>query len=179
MIGAVIMWNRPEPVRTTEAEEEAFEQEHGLPVRTDGGRTLATWGMGLAILVGAIAFGTALLGYFYLRIENETWPPDGIADPGLVRPFVGAAAIVASAVVMARAHRAVRQGSFTSLRAGLAVSAALLLVGGARAAVRPVDDVVLGPGPRLRLDLLPGRRLPAGAGPGRARRRRRRAGRGR
>ena len=67
LVVAVVMWNRPEPVPTSDEEEEAFEAEHDIPVRTDGGRTLASWGMGLAILVGVIAFSTILLSYFYLR----------------------------------------------------------------------------------------------------------------
>ena len=62
-----MLWNRPEPVPTTDAEEEAFEQQHHIAVRTDGGRSLAAWGMGLALLVAAIAFSTLLLSYFYLR----------------------------------------------------------------------------------------------------------------
>ena len=108
------MWNRPEPVPTTEAEEEAFEREHGIPVRVDGGRTLATWGMGMAILVAAIAFGTALLGYFYLRIENETWPPPGVADPAWRCRRSAPWPSWPAAVAMARAHRR-RQRRFTSI----------------------------------------------------------------
>ena len=44
LVVAVVMWNRPEPVPTSDEEEEAFEAEHDIPVRTDGGRTLASWG---------------------------------------------------------------------------------------------------------------------------------------
>ncbi len=130
VIAAVVLWNRPEPVATTEEEEEAFEATHGISVRVDGGRTLATWGMGMAILVAAVAFGTALLGYFYLRIENEDWPPPGVPDPGLLVPTLGVIAMAAATAAMARAHRSVRRGAFTELRGSLIGAGVLTLVAG-------------------------------------------------
>ena len=130
VIAAVVLWNRPEPVATTEEEEEAFEATHGISVRVDGGRTLATWGMGMAILVAAVAFGTALLGYFYLRIENEDWPPPGVPDPGLLVPALGVIAMAAATAAMARAHRSVRRGAFTELRGSLIGAGVLTLVAG-------------------------------------------------
>jgi len=129
IIGAVVLWNRPEPVPTTDEEEEAFEREHGIPVRTDGGRTLATWGMGLSLMVAGIAFSTFLLSYFYLRVENEAWPPAGVEVPGLGLAIVHCAAVVVAAGIMASARRSVASGSFTGLTGGL-VSAGLLTVFG-------------------------------------------------
>jgi cytochrome c oxidase subunit I+III len=127
----VILWNRPEPVPTTPAEEVAFEHEHGIPVRVDGGRGLAMWGMGMSILVAAIAWSTVMLSYFYLRIENETWPPAGIGEPGLAWPLVAAAAIIAGAVATTRAHHLVRTGRQQRLVPTLIAGAAVTLVAGA------------------------------------------------
>jgi cytochrome c oxidase subunit I+III len=126
-----ILWNRPEPVPTTPAEEVAFEHEHGIPVRVDGGRGLAMWGMGMSILVAAIAWSTVMLSYFYLRIENETWPPAGIGEPGLAWPLVAAAAIIAGAVATTRAHHLVRTGRQQRLVPTLIAGAAVTLVAGA------------------------------------------------
>ena len=128
LVVAVVMWNRPEPVPTSDEEEEAFEAEHDIPVRTDGGRTLASWGMGLAILVGVIAFSTILLSYFYLRVENPDWPPPGVPDPALTLAVVSSALAVASAIAMHAARRSIRAGAPSRLRAGLTVAGALTLV---------------------------------------------------
>ena len=178
VIAAVVLWNRPEPVATTEEEEEAFEATHGISVRVDGGRTLATWGMGMAILVAAVAFGTALLGYFYLRIENEDWPPPGVPDPGPPRADArrhrdgcgdrgdGPRPPVRPARCL---HRAARQPD-RRRRADARRRRP--------AALRPDDPRLLRPGPRLRLDLLPRRRLPARPRVGRPRHRRCRRRRG-
>jgi cytochrome c oxidase subunit I+III len=131
IIGAVIMWNRPEPVSTTEAEEDEFERLHDISVRIDGGRTLATWGMGMSILVGAVAFSTLLLSYFYLRIENVEWPPNGIADPALLPAVVAVLAVVASAFSIRQAHRGVAVGSPARLQRGLIGAGVLTVVAGA------------------------------------------------
>ena len=128
LVVAVVMWNRPEPVPTTDEEEEAFEADHDIAVRTDGGRTLASWGMGLAILVGVIAFSTILLAYFYLRVENPEWPPEGVSDPALTGAVISCALIVASALAMTAARRSIRSASADRLRAGL-IAAGLLTIG--------------------------------------------------
>jgi cytochrome c oxidase subunit I+III len=130
LVVAVVMWNRPEPVPTTDEEEEAFEADHDIAVRTDGGRTLASWGMGLAILVGVIAFSTILLAYFYLRVENPEWPPPGVSDPALTGAVISCALIVASALAMTAARRSIRSASADRLRTGL-IAAGLLTIGAA------------------------------------------------
>ena len=127
----VILWNRPEPVPTAPAEEEAFEREHGIPVRVDGGRGLAMWGMGMSILVAAIAWSTVMLSYFYLRIENESWPPAGVDRPGLGWPLVAAVAIIAGAVATTRSHHLIQAGRQQRLVPALITGAAFTLVAGA------------------------------------------------
>ena len=131
IIGAVVMWNRPEPVATTDEEEDEFEREHGISVRVDGGRTLATWGMGMSLLVAAVAFSTLLLTYFYLRIENPSWPPDGVADPALGPAAIAAVAVCVSALSVRRAHRGISDGSTATLCNGLVGAGVLTVVAGA------------------------------------------------
>jgi cytochrome c oxidase subunit I+III len=94
----VILWNRPEAVPITEAEEEAFEQDHGVAMRTGGSRTLALWGMGLSLLVAGIVFATLLLSYFYLRVENDTWPPPGVSAPPMGWVAISTAVVLVAAV---------------------------------------------------------------------------------
>ena len=130
IIVTVVMWNRPEPVPTTEAEEEEFEERHRISVRTDGGRTLAMWGMGLAMLVGAIAFSTLLLSYFYLRVESPEWPPAGVGDPAVGRGVAASVAVVAGAIVIGWARRQIADGAARALSIRLAVGGALTALGG-------------------------------------------------
>ncbi|MGH2394221.1 MAG: cytochrome c oxidase subunit 3, partial [Candidatus Limnocylindria bacterium] len=80
------------------------------------------WGTGLVILFFSIAFASFLLAYFYLRLENEQWPPPGIPMPRFGVALVATAAVVASAGAMYGALRAIRRGSSGGLRTGLAVS---------------------------------------------------------
>ena len=97
-------------------------------MRTDGGRTLAAWGMGLALLVATIAFSTLLLSYFYLRVENPQWPPDGVDRPGCCwarrrrRRRHRAAAI---AIGWARHHDRATARSPTARRSGSSLGGAL------------------------------------------------------
>ena len=81
VVVSVVLWNWPDQAPVTEAEEEAFEAEHRLPVRTGGSLAVARWGMGLSILFVSIGFTSLLLAYFYLRLDNQTWPPAGIPSP--------------------------------------------------------------------------------------------------
>src|SRR5690606_3395591 len=86
VVAAVIAWNWPDRPPMTETEELEFERSHDLPVRAGGSRAMARWGTGLVILFASIAFVSILLGYFYLRLENDTWPPAGHPVPSLLRP---------------------------------------------------------------------------------------------
>ena len=130
IIVAVVMWNRPEPVPTTDAEEESFEHEHGISVRTDGGRSLAAWGMGLALLVATIAFATLLLSYFYLRVESPQWPPAGVTDPALWRGGVAAGSVIAAAIALGWARHMIEDGASRRLSLGLLAGGALTALGG-------------------------------------------------
>ena len=125
VIAAVVRWNRPEPVPVSEAEEEAFEAKHGVPVNTGGSRTLAAWGMALALVVVGTAFSTLLLSYFYLRLENEAWPPAGVELPGLWLAALSLLAVLASGAAMTMALRGIRAGRVEGLTAG--VGAAIVL----------------------------------------------------
>ncbi|MDQ3781728.1 MAG: cbb3-type cytochrome c oxidase subunit I, partial [Actinomycetota bacterium] len=121
IVVAVIGWNWPSPAPMSEDEEQAFEEQHRLPVRAGGSWAIARWGTGLVILFLLIAFGSFLLAYFYLRIENPQWPPQGVPLPGFTAPLAAAAALIVAAVAVHRALRAIRAGSGAGLRLGLAV----------------------------------------------------------
>ncbi|MGI8517251.1 MAG: cytochrome c oxidase subunit I [Acidimicrobiia bacterium] len=120
----VIGWNWPQSAPITEEEEAAFEAEHDIPVHVGGSVAVARWGMGLMLLFTAIAFASLLLSYFYLRVENPSWPPVGVASPSLPLGMASALLASVSALAMAFGLRSIRRGSHTRLR--LAVGGALL-----------------------------------------------------
>jgi cytochrome c oxidase subunit I+III len=125
LIGSLIAWHWPRPIPGAKAEEEAFEKEHGIPVRTKGSRAAARWGMALMILIVAITLASLLFSYFYTRIENPAWPPGNLPLPNLTLPAIGTFSLLASGAAMFWALRGIQAGSPNRLRLGLA--AALLL----------------------------------------------------
>lgn len=104
----------------TEEEELEFEAEHDVPVRAGGSVVVAAWGTALAVLFVGIAFTALLLSYFYLRLENEIWPPPGIPDPQWLVAVATSVIMLLSAGTMYRAVRRIRAGDQQGLRRGIA-----------------------------------------------------------
>jgi cytochrome c oxidase subunit I+III len=129
VVVGVIAWNRPEPAPITEEEEQAFEDEHGIPVRVGGSLAVAKWGMGLVVLFVAIALASFLLSYFYLRLENPSWPPQGIEPPALALPTAAAALVAGGGVFMNRGLGRIRKGDLHRLQTGLAAATVLVTAG--------------------------------------------------
>jgi cytochrome c oxidase subunit I+III len=137
VVVAVIRWNWPQPAPMTPDEEEDFEREYGVPVNAHGSVVVARTGTLLAILFAAVAFGSLLLSYFYLRLENPQWPFDGVAEPPLGQTLLAAALVVASAATVALAQRRIGLGDRTGFLALLGATLAL----GATAMVLQVADL--------------------------------------
>ncbi len=138
VVGAVLMWNRPSPAPMTEAEELEFEREHGVPVRASGSLVVARWGMALAILFLSIAFGSFVLSYFYLRLENPVWPPAGVERPDI---WIGAIIVALFAVAVA-AVQAGRRGILADDRERLLGGLGAGITCGAAAVALLVTDLV-------------------------------------
>jgi heme/copper-type cytochrome/quinol oxidase subunit 3 len=85
------------------------------------------WGMLLFLATEATLFGVLIATYFYLRFKTPDWPPDGIADPKILRPLVFTAILVFTSLPMQISVLAARAG-----RRGLATANVLaaLLIGG-------------------------------------------------
>lgn len=99
-IVGVVAWNWPHPPAMTRDEEAAFERRHGVPVNAGGSVVIARWATAIGMLFVGIAFGTLILSYFYLRLENPQWPPAGVGEHTLAIPAVAASAIVAAGLSM-------------------------------------------------------------------------------
>jgi cytochrome c oxidase subunit I+III len=123
IVASAISWNWPHQAPMTVEEEDEFEREHGVAVNAGGSVVVAAWGMGLAILFVAIAFGALLLSYFYLRLENPQWPPPGVAEPALLRAVIAAAFVVAGGtafhIALGRLRAADQRGYIVGLLAAL------------------------------------------------------------
>ncbi|CAN5901305.1 hypothetical protein BH23ACT8_BH23ACT8_13200 [soil metagenome] len=136
IVVAAIGWNWPQEPPMTAEEEDAFEREHQVAVNAGGSVVVATWGTALAMLFVGIAFASLLLSYFYLRLSNPLWPPDGIADPSFMRALPAAALVVLSGGAVRAGLRRVGAGDQAGFIRRL--SAALALAGGG-AAVQWLD----------------------------------------
>jgi cytochrome c oxidase subunit I+III len=122
---AVIAWNWPVEPPMTEEDEAAFEREHHVAVNAGGSVVVASWAMGLGILFVAIAFASLLLSYFYLRLENPVWPPQGFAEPPLGGMLLAAGLVVAGAAAMGGALRRVKAADQAGFIGALVASLAL------------------------------------------------------
>jgi heme/copper-type cytochrome/quinol oxidase subunit 3 len=86
----------------------------------------AWWGMVLLIATEATLFAVLLSSYFYIRFETiGGWPPEGIADPKLLRAALMTAVLAISSLFVHVAESGVRRGSRGSLVAGLGAGFAL------------------------------------------------------
>jgi heme/copper-type cytochrome/quinol oxidase subunit 3 len=77
-------------------------------------RTNGWWGMLLFLVTEATLFGVLIATYFYLRFKTPEWPPDGIAEPKLLRPLAFTAILVFTSVPMYVAVRVRRRGLFAA-----------------------------------------------------------------
>jgi heme/copper-type cytochrome/quinol oxidase subunit 3 len=88
-----------------------------ITVTQEQPRSTGWWGMMLFLATEATLFGVLIATYFYLRFKTPDWPPDGIAEPKILRPLVFTGILVLTSVPMyvaAVAARAGRRGLLTA-----------------------------------------------------------------
>lgn len=141
IVVAVVGWHWPGPASATQEEEAAFEREHGVPVRSAGSRVVGRWTMALAIMIMAIGLSTLLFSYFYIRLENTAWPPEGVGLPGLLPAGISALVLLLSGGAMHWALGSIRADRQGRLRAGLAIA---FLLGAAALGLQLFDFTRLG-----------------------------------
>jgi cytochrome c oxidase subunit 3 len=83
------------------------------------------WGFLGMIAIETAVFATLIVSYFYLRMGQPEWPPDGIKPPELFLPTVNTLLLIASSGVMVWAEKGIRKGNQRRLAIGLAVGIAL------------------------------------------------------
>ena len=98
---------------------------HAAAARTRTARSNGWWGMLLFVATEATLFGAIFGTYYYLRFTNAQWPPRGVPPPDVTLPLVLAFLLAATAVPMAIAVRATRDGALSRARLALAVAVAV------------------------------------------------------
>jgi heme/copper-type cytochrome/quinol oxidase subunit 3 len=97
-----------------------------ITVTEEEPRSSGWWGMVLFVVTEATLFGVLIATYFYLRFKTPEWPPDGVADPKILRPLVFTAILVFTSLPMQMSALAARAGRHGLLAANLL---AALLIG--------------------------------------------------
>lgn len=128
-IASLVGWHWPRKSPTSEADEQAFAREHGILVQSHGSRTVARNGMILTLLVFGVGLADLLFSYFYIRLENQVWPPPGIGNPDWLLPVIGLVLWFLSLIPSTLSVRAIHEDRQPSLRNNLLFSLLLAAVG--------------------------------------------------
>lgn len=93
-----------------------------LPRHTLGPQSVVWWGMLGLVTIEVVVFTGLIAIYFYLKLSNASWPPQGIADPPLLLPTVNTVILILSGVAMAVADHSVRRDRYVHLVIGQAMA---------------------------------------------------------
>ena len=86
------------------------------------------WGIIGLITVESSVVASFIASYFYLRVTADQWPPPGVALPDLFLPTANLVLLLASAVTMWYASRALNQERNGAFVASVAASCALATI---------------------------------------------------
>jgi heme/copper-type cytochrome/quinol oxidase subunit 3 len=94
------------------------------PVVMPDARPSGWWGMVLLIATEATLFAVLIATYYYLQFEApRSWPPPGIGDPSMLKPFLATALIAASSIPIAIAVRAAGRSQLRTTSVALLLAA--------------------------------------------------------
>jgi cytochrome c oxidase subunit III len=89
-----------------------------LPVYVLGSKSVVWWGMLGLIAIEIVVFSGFIAMYFWLRLVNPSWPPEGIDRPDLLLPTINTGILIVSGAAMLYAKRAIVRGNQLGLKLG-------------------------------------------------------------
>ena len=108
-----------------------------LPLYVSGPSSVGWWAMCIMMLADLSAFVSLVFGYFFYWTIHAEFPPEGAPGPGLLGPITASLSVLAAWGLMLLVRRWNRQERARFTYAGLLLSPALALVGGAALAYGP------------------------------------------
>ena len=101
---------------------------HAPHPATDLKEEVGWWGMVIFLLNEGALFASLITSYFYLGLENRSWPPAGTPKPELALPLVITVALLSSSGTCLFAERSHQRGRRARYRAATLVTMLLGLV---------------------------------------------------
>jgi cytochrome c oxidase subunit III len=107
-----------------------------LPLYVLGPKSVTWWGIMGLLAIEIVVFGGLIAMYFWLKLANPSWPPEGIDVKPLLLPTINTVILIASGVAMVVAKRAIVRGNQLVLKLGQVVA---LLLGALFFALKVVE----------------------------------------
>lgn len=99
-----------------------------LPKHTLGPKNIIWWGMVGLITIETVVVSGLIGMYFYLKLHNPAWPPEGIDNPDLMLPIINTLILLASGVAMRIADNGGKNEQRGKLLGGQAAALALAAI---------------------------------------------------
>ena len=80
-----------------------------LPNHTLGSKNIIWWGMLGLITIETVVVGGLIAIYFFLKLHNPAWPPEGIERPSLWLPALGTLVLIGSGLAMRIGDKGAKQ----------------------------------------------------------------------
>jgi cytochrome c oxidase subunit III len=99
-----------------------------LPVYVLGPKSVVWWGILGLLAIELVVFSGFIAMYFWLKLVNPAWPPEGIDRPDLLLPTINTVVLIVSGAAMIYAKRAIVRGNQLGLKLGQAFAILLGIV---------------------------------------------------
>jgi cytochrome c oxidase subunit III len=99
-----------------------------LPLYTLGPKNVVWWGILGLLAIEIVVFGGLIAMYFWLKLVNPSWPPEGIPIKPLLLPSINTGVLILSGIAMFVAYRGIQRGNQLALKLGQGIAILLGIV---------------------------------------------------